>query len=262
MAWKDDTERYGAYVIEQVLSAHIIETDIAGAPPGSVDGEIQYPNGDIAAVEFTSVQPHDLHWLSKKLKGKEMLPAPGKLTWSIHPETVADFNRLVDVHEHIILLTEQYGRNRPDELPFDVQANDSAVRWLAWESKSTMAGYPATGDPKVLWMHPIIASFIGNHADAILEGVEAALLVDPARDHLDKLLRDDHNERHLFLDLGLAGLSAAASIVLMNGPELPTIDPAMPEGVDHLWLGPHFGRSVTVWSRGQGWRNEWLPAGP
>jgi hypothetical protein len=76
--------------------------------------------------------------------------------------------------------------------------------------------------------------------------------------HIEKLLRDAHPEKHLFLAVGLAGLSNAASFALIEPKTLPTADPAVPEGIDHLWLGPGWGQTVTVWSRGRGWRNEWL----
>ena len=256
--WKDDTERYGAYVIAKVLGASVIETDIPGAPPGTVDGEIQYSDGRTAAVEFTSVQPQERHHLSEKLKPMQLSPAPGQLTWGIHPENVADLRRLLKVYRHIILETERYGRARPEELPFDVISGDPELRWIAWDSRSTMGGVVSEHDPVVFWLNPSIATFIGDPPAEIFTGVEEALNIEPCVSHLSKLLRDTHAERHLFLGVGMGGLSDAASLVLMNGPKLPDRDPAMPKGVDHLWLGPGFGKSVTVWSKGPGWRNEWL----
>lgn len=256
--WKDDTERYGAYVISKVLSVNVIERDIPGAQPGTVDGEIQYSDGRTAAVEFTSVHPQERFHLSKKLAPRKVVPAPGRLTWGIHPATAEDFDRLLRVHERIIRIAEDYGTGQLEALPFDVVADDPDLRWLLWESRSRMTGFPAEHSPVIFWLNPTIASFVGDAQTEILDGVQAAMNVEHVAAHLLKLLRDDHDERHLFLGIGMGGLSAAASLVLMNGPELPSEDPAVPVGIDHLWLGPGFGKTVTVWSRGRGWRNEWL----
>jgi hypothetical protein len=43
---------------------------------------------------------------------------------------------------------------------------------------------------------------------------------------------------------------------LIEPEHLPADDPNVPSGVDHLWLGPGWGGTVTVWSRGRGRRNE------
>jgi hypothetical protein len=155
MAWKDDNERYAASVVERALSVHVEPTDVPGAPQGTVDGEIQYPDGrPPAALEVTSVQPQALFHLQKKLAGRETTPAPGRYSWSIHPETAADLKRLDGVHERIIRLTEEHGRRRPDDLPIDMIANDSDLQWIAWDSRSTMAAYDMEGEPLVYWWNP------------------------------------------------------------------------------------------------------------
>jgi hypothetical protein len=231
------------------------QLDIAGAPRGTVDAEIIYPDGRTAALEFTSVESKDVHHIRKRVSEYLPEPAPGKLTWSIHPESVADLDRLRSIYQHVILTVEGHGVNRPDELPMQALLADEDLKWIAWESKSAMAGYPSKSPPQVVWLNPIVSAIYGSEGEEITAGVAQGLRVEPAKGHLEKLLRDPHDERHLYLNVGVTGLGTSAAFALMNPSTLPSADPDMPQGVDHLWLDSGWGPTATVWSRGQGWRN-------
>lgn len=252
-------EAYAAVVIEHALHARVEPRDVPGASRGTVDGEILYPDGRTAALEITSVEASTNHHLRARIDRMRPAPAPGRLMWTIRPNTVAELERLVSIHESVIDICEQHGVRDPEDLPHDVIAADADLLWLAWEGfLGRMSGHAVERSPRVWWMYPIETAVFSSEADEIAAGVAAALQVEPCLSHVAKLLRDPHDERHLFLIVGSTGLSSAAAFALIEPETIPSVDPDMPDGIDHLWLGPGWGRTVTVWSRGRGWRNEQL----
>lgn len=256
-------EAYAAWVVEDVLQARVEPRDVAGAPRGSVDGEIIYPDGRTAALEITGVESTEDKHLRARIDRLKPSPSPGKLMWSMRPRNVAELDRLQAIHPRIIELCERHGVTNPEDLPFDVIGEDADLTWLAWEGfMGRMSGHPVESNPRVWWMYPIESAVFGDEAEEIAAGVEAALRVEPALGHVAKLLRDPHEERHLFLIVGSTGLSNAAAFALIEPETVPTVDPDLPAGLDHLWLGPGWGTTVTVWSRGHGWRNERLSNRP
>ncbi len=255
-------ELYAAAVVEHVLGASVVQLDVPGAPRKTIDGEIRYGDGRRAGLEVTSVEDSSEHHLRAKLKTRPSAPAPGRLTWTIHAPSVRDLARLEKLYERVIALAERHNVTRPEDLPLDVIHGDPELEWLAWEVGPVMWGYLPSGKPKVYWMPPVAAAIFSSEGEAIAEGVDAALQVDPARDHIAKLLAAPYDERHLFLIVGTTGLSNAAAYALIEPSEVPSEDPALPVGIDHLWLAPGWGQTVTVWSRPTGWRHERLPDPP
>jgi len=258
-----DDEAYPAWAVGEILGARVEARDIPGAPRGTVDGEIIYADGRTAALEITSVEASTQHHLRARIDQLKPSAAPGRLMWNIRPRGVIELDRLISIHRRVIEICEQHGTTNPEFLPLNVIAEDPDLTWLAWEGQiGQMSGHVVESDPRVWWSYPIGMAVFNNEADEIAAGVALALSVEPSKGHLAKLLRDPHDERHLFLIVGSTGLSNPAAFGLIDAKTVPSMEPDMPEGVDHLWLGPGFGRTVTVWSRGQGWRNERLPAKP
>ena len=250
-------EAYAAWVIEYVLNARVEPRDIPGAPRGTVDGEIIYPDGHTAALEITGVEPTADRHLRARIDKLKPSAAPGKLMWTLRPNSVAELERLQEIHVRVIELCEGHGVREPEQLPLEVIAHDPDLIWLAWEGfLGRMSGHPVEGIPRVWWMYPITSAVFSSEADEIAAGVAAALMVEPSLGHVAKLLRDAHEERHLFLIVGSTGLSNAAAFALIEPDTVPAVDPALPDGLDHLWLGPGWGSTVTRWTRGVGWRNE------
>jgi hypothetical protein len=249
-------EAYAAAVVEYVLRARVERRDVPGADRGTVDAEVIYPDGRTAALEITSVEASSTWHLRARLNRMKPTDAPGQLMWVIRPKSIAELDRLVTIHERVIAICEQYGAPNPEFLPFDVIAADPDLTWLAWEdARGGMSGHPVPKNPRIFWEQPIEVAVFSSEAEAIASGVAAELLVEPSVGHIAKLLRDSHHERHLFLIIGATGLGTAAAFSLVGAEEVPNAHPELPEGVDHLWLGPGWGETVTVWTRGQGWRN-------
>lgn len=256
-------EAYAAAVVEYVLKASVERRDLPGGPPGTVDAEVMYPDGRTAALEITSVEAGSTWHLRARLDRMKPSPAPGRFLWMIRPNTVAELARLVTIHERVIGVCELWGVTDPEHLPGDVIAADADLTWLAWEGfLGRMSGHEVPRDPRVFWEYPIESAVWGSDADEITSGVAAALKVEPSLGHITKLLRDSHDERHLFLVVGSTGLSNAAAFALIEPENLPTVHPELPAGLDNLWLGPGWGETVTVWSRDRGWRNEKAREGP
>lgn len=256
-------EAYGAWVVERALRARVERRDTRG-PGGLVDAEVLYPDRPSAGLEFTSVEPQAVHALRGRLSRMPPMPSPGTWTWTIHPGSVAEVPRLQRLHARVIELCERHGARTPGELPFDVIQADPDLRWLAWEGgMGRMAGHPTSnGDPVVYWWEPTDVAVIGDEGDAIATGLSEALKLEPCVGHIAKLLRDPHSERHLFLLVGSTGLSTAAAFSLLESESVPSTDPDLPDGLDHLWLSSGMGGTVTVWSRGRGWRVERIAEGP
>lgn len=254
---KPDEEKAAA-IVAQLLDAEVRSLEEPGKPSARIDAEIKYRDGRLASLEFTDVEDRERHWLHGRLAQlSEPQPAPGKLMWTIRPQSVDEIERLLRIHERVILTCEEYGADHPQLLPHEVIAADADLRWLAWESgrRLRVTGHPMD-EPKVYWMPPQVWAVWDNEADEIARGVAEALQTELCLRHLGKLLDGPHDERHLFLLLGATGLGTAAAFSLIEPKSVPTADPPMPDGVDHLWLAPGWGTTVTVWSRGRGWRNE------
>ena len=250
-------EAYAAAVVEYVLKARVERRDFPVSPQGTVDAEVIYPDGRSAALEITSVENNRTWHLRARLDRMRPTPAPGKFLWMIRPNTVEELDRLVTIHERVIDICEEWGVGDPEYLPGDVIAADADLTWLAWEGfLGRMSGHDVSSDPRVYWEYPIESAVWGNDADEIVSGLTAVLKIEPSVGHIAKLLRDPHDERHLFLVVGTTGLSNAAAFALIEPDEVPTVDPELPIGLDNLWLGPGWGETVTMWNRVRGWSNE------
>lgn len=249
-------EAYAAVTVSRALGVRVEPRDVPGAPRGTVDAEVIYPDGRTAAIEITSVEDRS-HWhLRARIDKLKPKPAPGRLMWSMRPNTVEEIDRLLAIHERVIALCEAHGVRGPEYLPWELIEADADLRWLAWEGfQGRMSGHHVESNPRVWWMYPIESAVFDSEADEIAAGVAEALKVEPCVGHIEKLLRDPHEERHLFLVIGTTGLGNAAAFSLIDAEHVPTVDPDLPDGLDHLWLGPGYGSTVTVWSRGVGWRN-------
>lgn len=256
-------EAYAARVVERALGALVERRDLPGAPRGTVDAEVIYPDGRTAALEVTSAEASETWHLRKLIDAMPPTPAPGAWSWFIRPQTVAELRRLQAIHERVIEVCEANGVELPLNLPGHLVIGDADLQWIAWEAQLRMSAHPpGSKGPRIYWEQRADWAVFSSEADSIMDGVAAALKVEPSVGHLEKLLRDPHSERHLFLVIGSTGLSSAAAFSLIEPEELPTVDPDMPPGVDHLWLGPGRGNTVTVWSRGRGWRNDWITDQP
>jgi hypothetical protein len=249
-------EAYAAAVVEYVLQARVERRDLPVAERGTVDAEVIYPDGRTAALEVTSVEASSTWHLRARLDRMRPTTAPGQLMWVIRPNSIVELDRLVKIHRRVIAVCEQHGAQDPESLPYDVIAADPDLTWLAWEdAQGGMSGHEVPGNPRIFWEQPIEVAVFSSEGEAIAAGVAAELTVEPSVGHIAKLLRDSHEERHLFLIIGATGLGTAAAFSLIGAEEVPNADPDLPPGVDHLWLGPGWGETATVWTRGHGWRN-------
>jgi hypothetical protein len=64
--------------------------------------------------------------------------------------------------------------------------------------------------------------------------------------HLAKLNRTQADERHLFLVVDVYDWPFSLFDALGSGDSLPSVAPALPEGLTHLWLAPVYCYRVLI----------------
>ncbi|MDP9027847.1 MAG: hypothetical protein M3N46_09905, partial [Actinomycetota bacterium] len=220
-AFTDSLEGYAAAAVERALGARVEARDVLGAPQRTVDAEIIYADGSTAALEVTSAETRDIWHLRKLVEGKGSTSAPGRLSWFIRPQTVDELHQLVRIHERVIELCEAHGVDWPLNLPGEVVMGDADLEWIAWSAQLRMSAHPpGERGPRIYWEQRMESAVYSSEAEVIAEGVAAALNDELIVRHLDKLLNDPHDERHLFLVIGSTGLSNAAAFSLIEPAEL------------------------------------------
>ena len=250
-------EQFAFGVVAQITGASVIHADTRGAPPGTVDAWIDYPDGTRGALEVTTLgEPEEFQLHSLVRRHKSDFPNPGKLLWTLRVAHPRELPRLKSLYGRAILLMEMHGVQHIEQLASREVGADADLEWLQQEAESTLHGYssiPKGRHESVILSSGSLGAIWSSDGDEIASALSGALTGQLVRDHIDKLLRHQAAERHLFLIVGLTGLTPAAVIALM-GPELvPSEDPELPSGITHLWLTAGFGQELLVWQRGSGW---------
>lgn len=258
-------ERFARAVVSHVTGARVTRTDHRHAPAGTVDARLQLPNGRVGALEISTLGlpgEFELDARIRRLDGR--LPMPGRWKWLVKVADPGELPRIQAIYAKAIVTCEAHGVTRVDELPADMVESDTDLWWLSTESTSTLFGIRLpdgahdTSGYVDLSYQPVIAAW-RSAPDQIVASVNTALAVEPLAKRVAKLLAADGNERHLFLHVTYSGLEESALVRLIEhavglaDAEPLQGDPALPDGISHLWLLTGWGQRVTRWTRGVGW---------
>ncbi|MFJ1460925.1 hypothetical protein [Nocardia sp. N2S4-5] len=255
-----EQEKAACLIAERVLSAVAEPWDIAGRS-GVVDAMLTLADGRRAAFEVTVLAAEGaLQTDSLMRRENHSWPLPGKWLWSIRIGAPADILRLRDSYQRIILACEAAGVQRPEDLPWRDQMADPDIRWLVEESTSKMTGHdsaPAVGGGETrsaMLGPPARVGIVDRSLTGLRPALEKAFAQHHMPRHLEKLMRAEADERHLFIPMHLSALPFSVIDGLMASETLPPDAPPLPQAITHLWLAPPFSRRVLLWN-GAEWRN-------
>jgi hypothetical protein len=222
---------------------------------GMYDLTITYPDGTIGAVEVTAAADRQQVELWKLVggRGKRWIEPGIAGGWLVRilpstqakdllrqlPGLLGDLERagLRDIRgdktsmDQPSALAGQLSISQASQVTTDYPGS---IYVMPPERLAQMGGYsPVTGDPLARWLSEWIP--------------------DPSRaDNLRKLARSGAPERHLFVLV--PGFNPAPfavnELLIAPGAPLPTIPPALPAQITHVW-------TMSTWSSGDGFR--WSP---
>lgn len=215
------------------------------------------PGGGTAALEVTRiiggataerdalVERQTLSW-----------SALGARTWSVQVPAGIDMRALKAKARQVARLCEAAGRTSPDWLT-GASARDPDVRWvLAHGVEMHAHDVPPGYEARTLLIAASTGGVVGGGLD--LFAGELALLLERqgVAAHMDKLLAAAVDERHLGLLINPDAVSAAVYEVISTQYRTrptPSEAPAIPAGIDGLWLVPEGGYSA-LWWRAHSWQ--------
>ena len=251
-----DEEAWARDCIGEALPGCTVDQHDDGSEPGMYDLTITYPDGHVGAVEVTAAvdaQPLEL-WKLARRQGKPWTEPALAGGWLVRVQPSARANNLVRQLPGLLGDLERDGRRAVsgDQASADqacvVAGQLGIVQALQGPTEhpgsiyimpperplEQMGGYsPSTGDPLARWLGEWVS--------------------DPSRtDNLRKLERSGAPERHLFLLVpGFnSGSFAVSDLLIAPGAPLPTIPPALPAEITHVW-------AASTWDSGDGFR--WSP---
>jgi hypothetical protein len=248
-------ERWAQACIQQALPGSQVEQHDDGSKPSMYDLKILYPDDTVGAVEVTAAADAEQIELWKLVggRGKRWIDSSLAGGWLVR---ILPSTRARVLHEQLPdLLRELESRgvravrgNRSSGDQFTAKAGElrivearqgataypGSIYVMIDQPLERMGGFlPATGDPLAAWL--------------------GEWLADPSRqDNLYKLMCSGACERHIFVLVpGFTSAPFAITHLLIDsGAPLPTIAPALPSGITHVW-------AMSMWDTGDGFR--WSP---
>lgn len=254
LAGLDSAERLACEVAERVLGATAEAHDIDGRQ-GAVEAFLHYPDGRQAAFEVTRIaaEPAALQLDSELRKRQNSWPLPGQWWWDVWVGHVRELPRLERIFSKIVLMCEQAGAVRPEQLSTLARyEHDPDLRWLLDQSTSTLWGHPdvpaVEGNTvrRATVTEAGTGDFVYDDLGLLVPELVTALATGHVPRRVAKLNRTSVEERHLFLIADIRDLPFAVWHPLAFTDELPPQQPPLPAGITHLWLAPTFSYRVLL----------------
>ncbi|MEU4382799.1 hypothetical protein [Micromonospora echinofusca] len=248
-------ERWVKACIEATLPDAEVEQHDDGSKPGMHDLDLIRSGQRFGAVEITSAaDPESIplwklinkgqRWIEPQLAGGwfvSLLPsARGKRVRAELPSLLAELERLG--------ITEVSSRRRP--LHPVAQQLDALGVVTAGQGGTE---FPGSIYPTIHLPDEKSGGMVADAGDALASWFSDWLPEPDQADNLQKLARSAAPERHLFVIF--PGFTTApfsvADLLMRNGAPLPTVPPALPPEITHVW-------AISTWNSGDGFR--WSPA--
>ena len=245
-------------VVETLDAVQLDPTDVAGAPDGTCDFAV-WRNGRIAgALEVTTLVDENRARFDGALYAQSVLDAPelcGSWYIALSKEALAPRRGVNELRSKVIpALAELESRGlddfqRDDLREFRVLWGEDLGEPLLMHNLPINFAHrdPEKSKPRVFLMGPSAGSTVwsGNaHA-----AVEEALTGPRFEGERKKLDRTGHEERHLFVWVGVSLFDAYVGIASEDKPA--DAIPSLPNEITHLWLAAEGTEGPVVWtSRG------------
>jgi hypothetical protein len=249
-------EQLACRVAELALGVVAIPEDV---PPrqGVVDAFLEYPDGRRAAFEVTSLARDggarfQLYKLlsTRGAGGVEFWPTSGRCTWIIEITRPFDLPRLRKTYQKIIKYCE-------DNQIYNVWSyaelgsKDDELAWVDYQSSISMRGIESE-HPMVTVVGAELVPVMDEKEHLSARKLDSAFSAPHLRRRMEKLLRVDVQERHLFVFADAYDLPASV-FAAERKLSFPT---NWPDGLTHLWLAqPAFGGLQVITRNGSEFLN-------
>jgi hypothetical protein len=271
-----DFERAAAIVVARLTCGEVLLQD-DGSQHRMVDIALTHPDGRKAAVEVRTATAPEYAEMQRHLRDPKgqfprhhSVPELGRI-WalSVSPSTplkdvVAQLGPILqnreargDTFQTIAVLAE---------LPAAERAKVADLEALGIVDISSAPANPGEGaimlyEPSVKGTFPVAAidletgqwSQLEPRWEPLLTWIDGTLnsSAKSITEHREKLAATGCAERHLFV--GVTDASPDAYLTLLQGTVLPTVAPALPHEVTHLWLMNCGADRCLVWFPDSGW---------
>jgi hypothetical protein len=220
-----------------------------------VDAIITYPDGRTAALEVVMDADPDFQRIRARLHNTgQIIPAPQlKYAWHV---SVADDAFVREIREGIVTLLGHI--EQPARLhltwPGGYRWRDAADIDAAFKAWGVLRATPYdrfSGAPAKVFLWPrVLGGFEG--APDVVPQRACEFLTNTAPDVPAKLAASGLAERHAFIWATIT--TGFEVLMVLEGEELPTQPPDLPEGVTHLWVaGSHTRERTLRWQPASGW---------
>jgi hypothetical protein len=223
---------------------------------GMYDLSIEYPSGDLAALEVTAAADGEslaLWNLLNGTRGRWIDPAiVGGWMVSLYPTARA---KVLRTRLPVLLLElERVGRRelRPNRLNRSDRISVEATALGVAHAYQGGTDYPGSIYTTIELPTERSGGFVANTGDALADWLGDFLVHEDRQDVREKLRASKLSERHVFVILpGFAAVEFSVMDLLMrDDAPLPSRMPQLPAEVTHAWI-------ASTWSTGSGMR--WAP---
>ena len=248
-------ELWAQACIQQALPDCQVAQHDDGSRPSMYDLKITYPDGSIGALEVTAaadaeqvelwklVDGRGERWIESSLVGGWLVRILPSTRARVLHRQLPDLLRELE-HEGVGVIrgrrtsvdrfTASAGKLGVVEARQGRTAHPGSIYVMIDQPLEQMGGFvPGTGDPLAAWL--------------------SEWLVEPSRqDNIRKLVCSNARERHIFVLVpGFTSAPfAVIHLLVETGAPFPTIPPALPPGITHVW-------AMSMWESGDGFR--WSP---
>ena len=136
---KDSAEAAAFHYVPAILGVQLEPWDNCGRQ-GAVDALLHYSDGRIAALEVTSIAAEGRRQLYSLLNANQVLPNPGRWSWSASIDDPRDFPEFQRRAGDIVTKSEALGITHPEHAYHEAFQGDPDFDWIV-RSSVTMWGH-------------------------------------------------------------------------------------------------------------------------
>lgn len=243
-------ERFLRGVLSRSIGADVEQVD-DGSRNGMHDAEVRYPDGRIAAVEFTSIGERAAFQM-QSLPTELLIPST-PFWWTLRYELSGVLWRDVERHVPVLVaVLDQYGMRDADDLRREFRGLP-AWDWYERNDLSLRHFGPVSKGGRV----DVLPKASGGVVDSDYLGLNAwveSMQAEPWwGENVAKLARSGRSELHLALRAHDTGVPFSLLAALMDGGPISVGDPSGMDPVTDLWIVIPYGTSAAHWSAREGW---------